>query len=99
MHACGHSSIKFCGLVTLRLGVHFPPFKINLVFPIDAFLSIYAHIQVHLGIRENFHSIHPSGVHTHFFQKATCVLTGKFSKEKLAVISLESVLAFLFLLV
>jgi len=42
-----------------------------------------------LGVRENFHSIHPSGVYT-FFQKKPFVLIGKsFFKEKLEVISFQ----------
>ena len=51
----------------------------------DGPLSIYANIRVHLGLRENFHSIHPSGVHTHFSQKSASVPTDEILKEKLAV--------------
>jgi len=70
------------------------------VFPKDDLLSIYAHIRVHLGIRENFHGIYPSGVHI-FFSKSTCVLTGEFFKEKLVVISFQKCvgLSFLFWLI
>jgi len=39
-----------------------------------------------LGVRENFHSIHPSGVYAFFFQKLV-MISESFFKEKLEVIS------------
>ena len=52
------------------------------MFPKDALLSIYAHIRAHLGIRENFHGIHPSGVHTFFLKKSFCVLIDERFQRK-----------------
>ena len=59
------------------------------MFPKDVLLSIYAHIRFHLGIRENFHNIHPSGVHTFCFQNPLVFWPVIFSEEKLAVISFQ----------
>jgi len=46
-----------------------------------------------LGARENFHSIHPSGVYTFFFQKLV-MISESFFKEKLEVISLQKHVGF-----
>jgi len=46
-----------------------------------------------LGVRENFHSIHSSGVFT-FFQKLVMVIE-IFCKEKLEIISFQKHVGFL----
>jgi len=42
-----------------------------------------------LGIRENFHNIHPSGVYTFFSPKTGVMISESFFKEKLEVISFQ----------
>ena len=93
-HPCGHSSVKYCGHVTLRLRVCFPhPHQPNVSK--NALLSSYTHIQVHLGIREKL-SLHSPFRCTHiFFQKSFYVLTREFPKENWQSFSFKKRVGFL----
>jgi len=77
MHPCGHSNIKFCGHVTLRLRIHFS-YQPN-VSRRCSFTDLCTHPSP-FRHSENFHSIHPSCVHT-FFQKSLCFDRWIFPKK------------------
>ena len=63
------------------------------MFPKYVLLSICAFIRVHFGRPGKFHSIHPSGVYTFFFQKLA-MISEFFFKEKLEVISFQKHVGF-----
>ena len=69
----------FYGHVTLGLRIHFPYFKSTQYFQNTFFYQFVHSFESILGVRENFHSIHPSGVYT-FFQKL--VMISKFFQRK-----------------
>jgi len=83
---------KFFGHVTLRLMIHFLYFSQPSVSKICSFINLCIHPILFLGVRENFHNIHPSGVYTFFFQKL--VIISEFFKEKLEVISFHKHVVF-----
>jgi len=76
---------NFFGYVMLRLIIHFLYFRQPSVSKICSFINLCIHPSPFLGIRENFHIIHPSSVYT-FFQKLV-MISEFFFKEKLEVIS------------
>ena len=73
MHPCGHSSIKFLWSCDTRAQDLFSSiFKSTQYFQ-NMFIYQFVHSSESiLGVRENFHSIHPSGVYT-FFQKLVMI--------------------------
>ena len=68
MHPCGHSSIKFLWSCDTRAQDLFFLFKSTQCFQNMFFYQFVHSSESILGVRENFHSIHPSGVYTHFFK-------------------------------
>ena len=92
MHLCGHSSVKFYGHVMLGLRIHFLYFKSTQCFQ-NMFFNQFVHSSESIsGVRENFHSIHPSGVYT-FFQKLV-MISEFFFKEKLEIVSFQKHVGF-----
>ena len=93
MHLWGHSSIKFCGHVTLGLKIHhFFLFKSAQCFQ-NMLLYQFIHLSESiLGVRENFHNIHPSGAYTSFFKNWSW--SENFFKEKLEVNSFQKHVGF-----
>ena len=57
---------KIFGHVMLGLIIHFLYFSQPTVSKICSFINIVHSSEPILGVRENFHSIHPSSVYTHF---------------------------------
>ena len=84
MHPCGHSSIKFCGHVTLGLKIHFSYLSQPSVSKTCSFINSCLYPSPFWVFGKNFHSIHPSCVHT-FFSKKPCVLIGEFFQRKIGV--------------
>ena len=79
MHPCGHSSIKFLWSCDTRAQDLFFLFKSTQCFQNMFFYQFMHSSESILGVRENFHSIHPSGVYT-FFQKL--VMISEFFQRK-----------------
>jgi len=71
---------KFFGHVMLGLMIHFLYFSQPSVSKICSFINLCIHLSPFLGVRENFHNIHPSGVYTFFFQKL--VMISEFFQRK-----------------
>ena len=71
MHApmCTLKCRKILGHVMLGLIIHFLYFSQPSVSKICSFINSCIHPSLFLGVRENFHSIHPSGAYTFFFFK------------------------------
>jgi len=88
MHPCGHSSIKFLWSCDTRAQDSFSLFKSTQCFQNMLFYQFMHSSESILGVRENFHSIHPSGAYTFFF-KNWCYDQWIFFKEKLEVISFQ----------
>ena len=94
MHLWGHASIKFLWLCDTRAQDSFSLFKSTWCFQNMFYYQIMHSSKSILGVRENFHSIHPSGVYTSFFKNWLWSVK-KFSKEKLEVISFQKCAGFL----
>jgi len=92
MHPCGHSSIKFLWSCDTRAQDSFSLFKSTQCFQNMFFYQFMHSSESILGVRENFHSIHPSGVYT-FFSK-TGYDQWIFFKEKLEVYSFQKHVGF-----
>ena len=75
MHPCGHSSVRFLWSCDTRAQDSFSLFKLTRYFQNTFFYQFVHLFESILGVRENFHSIHPSAVYT-FFQKL--VMISKF---------------------
>ena len=58
---------KFFDHVMLGLRIHFLYFSQPSVSKICSFINLCIHPSLFLGVRENFHRIHPSGVYTFSF--------------------------------
>jgi len=63
------------------------------VFPKYVFYQFTHSSESILGVRENFHSIHPSGVYT-FFQKPVMISEKLFSKKSWKLSLFKSMLVF-----
>ena len=92
MHPCGHSSVKFLWSCDARALDSFPLFKSTQCFQNMFFYQFVHSSESILGVRENFHNIHPLGVYT-FFQKLA-MISEFFFKEKLEVISFQKHVGF-----
>ena len=66
MHPCGHSSVKFLWSCDARAHDSFSLFKSTQCFQNMFFYQIVHSFESILGVRENFHSIHPLGVYIFF---------------------------------
>ena len=84
---------SFYGHVTLGLMIHFFLFKSTQCFQNMFFYQFMHSSESILGVRENFHSIHPSGVYI-FFQQNPLFWLVNFFKEKLEVISFQKCAVF-----
>ena len=73
MHPCGHSSVKFLWSCDARALDSFPLFKSTQCFQNMFFYQFVHSSESILGVRENFHSIHPLSVYTFFFQKLVMI--------------------------
>ena len=70
-HACTYVDTQascFYGHVTLGLRIYFPYFKSTRYFQNIFFYQFMHSSESILGVRENFHCIHPSGAYTFFFK-------------------------------
>jgi len=94
MHPCGHSSIKFLRSCDTRVQDSFSLFYSTQCFQNMFFYQFMHSSESILGVRENFHSIHPSGVYTFFFKNWLWSVKF-FFKEKLEVISFQKHIGFL----
>ena len=92
MHPCGHSSIKFLWSCDTRAQDSFSLFKSTQCFQNMFFYQFMHSSESILGVRENFHSIHPSGVYTFFFKN--WLRSVKSFKEKLEIISFHKHVVF-----
>ena len=82
-HACTYADTQvsnFYGHVMLGLRIHFLYFKSTQCFQNMFFYQFVHSSESILGVRENFHSIHPSGVYTFFLKKL--VMISKFFQRK-----------------
>ena len=70
---------KFLGHVMLGLSIHFLYFSQPSVSKICSFINLCIYPSLFLGVRENSHNLHPSGVYT-CFQKLG-MIKKKFSKR------------------
>ena len=68
MHLRGHSSIKLLWSCDTRAHNSFSLLYQPSVSKICSFINLSIHPSLFLGVRENFHSVHPSSVYT-FFSK------------------------------
>jgi len=78
MHPCGHSSIKFSWLCDTRAQDSFSLFKSTQCFQNMLFYQFMHSSESIMGIRENFHSIHPSGAYTFFFKNLVFWMASSF---------------------
>ena len=85
---------SFYSHVTLRLRIHFSLFKSTQCFQNMFFYQFIHSSESILGVRENFHSIHPSGVYTFFFSKNWLWSVNLFSKKSWKLFLFKSMLAF-----
>ena len=93
MQPCGHSSIKFLWSCDTRAQDSFSLFKSTQRFQNMLLYQFMHSFESLLGVWENFHSIHPSGVHTFFFQKLV-MINEDFSKKSWKLFLFKSMLAF-----
>ena len=94
MHPCGHSSIKFSWSCDTKAQDSFSLFKLTQCFQNMLLYQFMHSFESLLGVWENFHSIHPSGVlHTFSFRNWLWSVNF-FSKEKLEVISSQKHVGF-----
>jgi len=95
MHPCGHSSIKFLWSCDTRVQDSFFLFKSTHCFQNMLFYQFMHSSESILGVRENFHSIHPSGAYTFFSKTGYDQRIPLFSfKEKMEVISFQKCAGF-----
>ena len=94
MHPCGHSSIKFLWSCDTRAQDSFSLFKSTQCFQNMFFYQFMHSSESILGVRENFHSIHPLGAYTFFSPKTGVMISESFFKEKLEVISFQKCAGF-----
>ena len=94
MNSCGHSSIKFLWSCDTRAQHSFSLFKSTQCFQNMFFYQFMHSSESILGVRENFHSIHPSGVYTLFFKNWLWSLKF-FAKKSWKLSPFKSMLVFL----
>ena len=94
-HLCGHSSIKFCGHVTLGLRIHFSYLSQPSVSKTCSFINSCIHLSPFCVFGKIFTTF-TLQVYTHFSTKPFCVLIGEsFLKKELEFISFQKRLGFL----
>ena len=94
MHLCGHSSIEFLRSCDARAQDSFSLFKSTQCFQ-NMFFYQFMHSSKSIsGVRENFHSIHPSGAYTFFFNNWCFDRWIFFSKKSWKLFLFDSMLAF-----
>ena len=93
MHPCGHSSIKFLWSCDTRAQDSFFLFKSTQCFQNMLFYQFMHSSEFILGVRENFHSIHPSTAYTFFQQNPLFWSVNLFSKKCWKLFLFKSVLA------
>ena len=84
-HACTHvdtQASSFYGHVTLGFGIHFLLFKSTQCFQNTLLYQFTHSSECIMGVRENFHTIHPSGVYTFFQQKKHLFWSVNFCSKK-----------------
>ena len=94
IHLCGHSSIKFLWSCDTRAQDSFFLFKLTQCFQNMLLYQFMHSSESILGVRENFHSIHPLGAYTFFFQKLVMISESLFSKKSWKLFLFKNVLAF-----
>ena len=82
MHPCGHSSIKFCGYVTLGLKIHFSYLSQPSVSKTSSFINSCIHPSFFWVFKKISRHSPFRCTHTFFPKKITCVLIGKFFQRK-----------------
>jgi len=94
MHLCGHSSIKFFWSCDTRAQDSFSLFKSTQCFQNMFFYQFMHSSEFILGVQENFHSIHPSGVLHTFSFKNWLWSVNFFSKKSWKLSLFKSMLVF-----